>query len=80
MIILFQKEECPYCQKVRQALSDLDVEWFSATKPSEGKRTGSLEKLGGQDQVPFIIDTDTGVMMYESDDIVAYLIKTYGRQ
>jgi glutaredoxin 2 len=36
-----------------------------------------LLKLGGKEQVPFMVDTDKGVMMYESEDIIEYLKKNY---
>lgn len=33
---------------------------------------------GGEDQIPYLVDTRRGVTMYESDDIVAYLEEHYG--
>jgi glutathione S-transferase len=38
-----------------------------------------MMKLGGQAQVPFLVDQEKGVMMYESGDIVKYLDETYGK-
>ena len=32
---------------------------------------------GGEDQIPYLVDTERGVTMYESDDIVEYLDKHY---
>lgn len=34
-----------------------------------------LLELGGKTQVPFLVDTVSGVMMYESADIITYLEK-----
>lgn len=34
-------------------------------------------KIGGQTQVPFLVDQSKNVTMYESDDIVAYLEENY---
>jgi glutathione S-transferase len=34
---------------------------------------GELLEKGGQKQVPFLVDTETGVSMYESSDIIDYL-------
>jgi len=31
----------------------------------------------GDDQLPFLVDTERGVWMHESDDIVAYLEEQY---
>lgn len=77
MILLFHKEECPYCLKVRQFMSDSHVSYVSIVSPKGAPSRKILLKLGGKEQVPFIVDTDKGVMMYESDDIVEYLKKTY---
>ena len=33
----------------------------------------SLIKLGGKRQVPFLVDTDRNIQMYESNDIIEYL-------
>jgi len=37
-----------------------------------------VKKLGGKVQFPYLIDENTGVSMYESENIVDYLWKTYG--
>ena len=33
---------------------------------------------GGEDQIPYLVDTDRGVTMYESDESVEYLDEHYG--
>ena len=35
---------------------------------------GSLElvEMGGKQQVPFLVDEEQGIFMYESDDIISY--------
>lgn len=38
-----------------------------------------LSENTGQVQVPYLIDANTGTAMYESDDILRYLNKTYAR-
>lgn len=75
MITLFHREECPYCVKVRNALQELDVEWHSKPCKMGSKYREELQKLGGKQQVPFMVDGDTS--MYESDDIVNYLQEKY---
>lgn len=77
MIILFHREECPYCLKVRQFCSDNQVSYVSIVTPVGSKSRGILEKLGGKQQVPFMVDTDQGMMMYESQDIIDYLAENY---
>lgn len=73
MIKLYQYEDCPYCEKVRRKLAELNLEYEKIevdpmNKPDVVKELGST--------VP-VID-DGGMVMNESDDIVAYLEETYG--
>lgn len=37
-----------------------------------------LVERGGQMMVPYLVDRNTGVAMYESAEIQRYLLKTYG--
>lgn len=80
MLELYQFEGCPYCAKVRQTLSDLHLDYICRNVPKDAaaKRAATLMKLGGKMQVPFLVDADKGVYMYESDEIVAYLRGKYG--
>jgi len=73
MYILFHKEECPYCLKVRQFMSDKNISYTSVVSKTGAPSREILMKIGGQNQVPFLIDTDNGKMMYESNDIINYL-------
>lgn len=49
---------------------------FKAPKDTGRNRKVLLDKTG-KVQVPYLVDPNTGVEMYESDAIVAYLEKTY---
>jgi len=77
MIILFHKEECPFCHKVRQFMSDENISFVSVVSKSGAPNRKLLEKIGGKGQVPFMIDADAGEMMYESDEIIEYLKKKF---
>jgi glutathione S-transferase len=76
---LYEFEGCPFCRKVRDALTELDLEAVIYPCPHGGTvhRTKAVA-LGGKAQFPFLVDPNTGKQMYESDDIVAYLFATYG--
>lgn len=86
MLELYQFEGCPYCKKVRQKLSDLGVSYV-IHNPRLGRnddhevtnqyRYDQLVEHGGEDQVPYLVDTDRGTTLYESDEIVAYLEEYY---
>jgi len=78
MLELYQKEGCPYCQKVRAKMTELDLDYVCRNvRDGSSKKGVLLEKLGRMIQVPFLIDTDNDVRMYESDDIVKYLEENY---
>ena len=44
---------------------------------NEHENFNKLLKIGKKRQVPFIVDTNTGNVMYESADIIEYLSKEY---
>lgn len=61
-------------------MSDNQISFVSLVSPSGSDSRKILEKLGGKQQVPFLVDVDHGEMMYESDDIIAYLEDNYLEQ
>lgn len=76
---LYEFEACPFCRKVREALSILDLEAEIYPCPKAGERyRPAVKERGGKAQFPWLVDPNTGVEMYESDDIVRYLFETYG--
>jgi len=76
---LYDFEACPFCRKVREALSILDLDAVVHPCPSGGPRfRPAVTERGGQAMFPYLVDPNTGVEMYESDDIVRYLFDTYG--
>lgn len=77
MLELYQFEHCPYCAKVRAKLSELELDYIARSAPKGSKKRDFLVALGGKEQVPFLVDQDRGVMMYESDDIIQYLEEYY---
>jgi glutathione S-transferase len=76
---LYEFEACPYCRLVREALTELDLDALIYPSPHGGKRfRPRVEKLGGKQQFPFLVDPNTGESMYESADIIDHLYRTYG--
>lgn len=76
---IFEFEGCPFCRKVREAISilDLDVIFFPCPRNGTTYRTYVINN-GGKAQFPYIEDPNTGYTGYESDYIIRYLYKTYG--
>ena len=78
--IVYEYESSPFCRKVRECccLLDVPVEY----RPVPGARAGAfaaeLAERGGKMVVPYAVDGNTGFAAYESDDIIEYLLSTYG--
>ena len=81
LLQLYDIENCPYCRIVREALTELnlDAQIYPCPKRGERYRPQVIEQ-GGKAQFPYLVDPNTGVEMYESLDIVAYLFETYGNR
>ncbi len=76
---LYEFEACPYCRKVREALSALDLQAMVYPCPKDGPRfRPEVKQRGGKAQFPYLVDPNTGKELYESDDIVTYLFEQYG--
>lgn len=76
---LYEFENCPFCRKVREALTDLDLEVLVLPCPKKGGRyRPKLVERGGKAMFPYLVDPNRGIEMYESDDIIAYLYENYG--
>jgi glutathione S-transferase len=78
-IELYEFEDCPYCRRLREALSILDLDAMIYSCPRGGTRfRPRVKERGGKRQFPYMVDPNTGVEMYESLDIARYLSSTYG--
>jgi glutathione S-transferase len=78
LLQLYDIENCPYCRLVREVLTELDlnVEIYPCPKSGQRYRAELIERRN-KAQFPYLVDRNTGVEMYESLDIIAYLYKTY---
>lgn len=76
---LYEFEVCPYCRIAREALSALSLDPIVYPCPRGGTLfREKVKRRGGRYQFPYLVDPNTGVSMYESAEIVAYLFKEYG--
>ena len=84
MLELYQAEGCPYSETVRETMTDLGLSYVihnPRTHDGEQRNAGThaeLEALGGEDQIPFLVDHGRSETMYDSDEIVSYLEEHYG--
>ena len=78
-LILYEFEGCPFCRRVRETISTLDLEVEVRPCPKGGTRfRPRVVTRGGKAQFPYLVDPNTGTEMYESAHIVAHLHKHYG--
>jgi glutaredoxin len=47
MIELYQKENCPYCKKVREKLNELELDFVCRISKAGTKQREIMMKLGG---------------------------------
>ncbi len=76
MIELYVAEMCPFCAKVRYFLEQKGIAYILKPVPLRGGDSPyreELKQIGGKIQVPFLVDPEKQVKMYESDDIIEYL-------
>ncbi len=73
MIKLFQREDCPYCAKVRRLLTNRGVPFEAINVPKLGSERRDLLALEGvkSPEVPALVDGDT--VIQDSDAILEYL-------
>ena len=79
MLNLYYKPYCPYCVRVIAANEQIKAPLVLLDVMSDSAVVAVLFEKGGKTQVPFLEDTDRGIMMYESLDIIDYLQTNYGQ-
>ena len=78
-ITVYELPGCPFCAKVTDKLDELGLEYDTITVPSSHSQRDQVKELSGQTGVPVLVDEEHDVdAMPESNDIVAFLEKTYG--
>jgi glutaredoxin 3 len=75
-IVLYQAEWCPYCARVRSALSDLLIDYRIVNVPREKGEREVVERVSGQRGIPVMVDGET--VLDDDDEIIPYLQKKYG--
>lgn len=78
MLTLSYKPFCPYCQRVIAANEQIKAPLVLVDISVDAAAKAVLLEKGGKTQVPFLDDTDRGISLYESADIIEYLHTNYG--
>ncbi|MES2931289.1 MAG: glutathione S-transferase N-terminal domain-containing protein [Patescibacteria group bacterium] len=79
MLILYMRPGCPYCARVFKAAEELTIS-FDERNINEPGINAELLARGGKRQVPYLVDTERGVEMYESEDIIKHLHATFTKK
>jgi len=82
LLELYEFEACPFCRRVREAMSEFDLDAMVYPCPRGGTRfRPKVVAMGGSARFPYLVDPNPAEgprAMYESADIVTYLRETYG--
>jgi glutathione S-transferase len=76
MLTLYVKTGCPYCAKVLHEAEVMGIE-LDLKNIADSGVAADLVARGGKQQVPYLVDMEHGVEMYESDAIIAHLHATF---
>jgi len=77
---LYEFEGSPFCRRVREVMTLLNLDYEVYPCPKGGTKYRQVVKeKGGKLRFPYFIDENTGTAMYESQKIVDYLFKHYGK-
>ncbi|OYV28163.1 MAG: hypothetical protein B7W98_00115 [Parcubacteria group bacterium 20-58-5] len=79
MLTLYVKTGCPFCHKVLDTGAELGLT-FDEKNIADDAVAAELVARGGKRQVPYLVDSERGVELYESADIDAYLREQYAPQ
>ena len=73
MLILYSKDNCQYCEKVKSAFATHKITY----EERNIKNPEFLKEVQGYQArtMPFLVDTTANVHMGESDEIIAYALE-----
>jgi glutathione S-transferase len=74
---LWSYEASPFCRIVREALCELEIPYVLHNVARGSPRREAFIARSGKMMVPYLVDPNDDVAMFESADIVAYLERTY---
>lgn len=79
MLILYTTPMCPYCKRVEAYLDEAQIAYEERNVATNPAFRDELLEKGGNMQVPFLVDTERDVSMYESEDMLNYIAEHYAR-
>lgn len=73
MLILYVKDYCPFSARAMNAAKELDIT-LDIRNIKEKRYEEELLAKGGKLETPYLVDEGNQVGMYESNEIISYLI------
>lgn len=70
--IIYVSAHCPFCHLVQNFVSENNIEVEYKNRDVPEIRDELLER-GGKTQVPYLVDVEHNIEMYESADIIEHL-------
>ena len=77
LLELYQYEGSPFCRLVRELLCELEIPYIQRNVPINSPDRAAFVALSGRMRVPYLIDPNQDVAMFESAEIADYLHRTY---
>jgi glutathione S-transferase len=77
LLELYSYEGSPFCRIAREALCELELPHQLHNVPRRSPDREGFIAISGKMQVPYLLDPNTGIQMFESGDIRRYLYETY---
>ena len=78
MLKLYYRPSCPFCVRVLRANESIKAPLELVDISVDPDARAELIEKGGKSQVPYLEDTKRQEGLYESLDIIDYLISHYG--
>lgn len=76
MITLYINPNCPFCIKTVEVAREVGAP-LTLKDIHDPAVAEELVRIGGKKQMPYMVDDERGVAMYESEDIMNYLHQTF---
>ena len=81
LLELYDREGCPQCRFVREALTELDLDAIIYPCPEGGERYAHrLQEASGAKAVPFLVDSNCAQQLLGAQEIVDYLFDIYAQR
>ena len=77
LLELYSYEGSPFCRIAREALCELELPYRLHNVPRKSPDRAGFVSSSGKMQVPYLVDPNSGVAMFESAEIRSYLYDSY---